>query len=770
MADKRPVVPIPGNAFSENAYRDSLKVTAAAQDGAKFIADDVKDNTTKPLPEAPQIRTLDRDSSGDSIAEEKKPADMNLPKGTSDKVEMPPPKRAVIQVATPLTQGFVSQIKNAFGGKNRAATDPIPRKNLDNPAPVPRTVSIDASSTGAISRDAQVSRDDKPSRKSRQSRKGKGRAQDVPQQVTSKKEPATETGIPPTTTGQVKEPALTTASTVEAHQPEISSLDEPGPSGTHPFSPNVFKGGEPAFFQGVPRPNVSFFAPDDSEQETERKKGSPPQQRHQAPDAIVLGQGSPTRSGTLARPGSIHIQPAPRVISMSGLVENVIPVGMPEISAGIYSPVGLPNFNNPFSYNGPQNLAHMVAQQEFDAARRNSHETNAGTIQIGYRVSEEGPSPGFVHPGFNNFCPPPPGREFKPPGWHEELMYKVTDIPHHLIRETTGLAREINAKHSIQMDYILRRTDAVERRLTDMVLELAQKIVPLHEGPENVVAAIMEVSQKVSRIEETQERQGNSIIELGQKVTTLIEELHRQLSRLINDVVQQATSLKEAQDIVSKSVGALSNKIETVEDSLERLTKSVNGLSLKMTAVEEGQERLPKTSDIRGQTNELRNAIVYQRANASTKMDAILSRLDTLNNRFDGFDQRLNTLARSHHSGLQLAENFYGAETGQVIPRGNAFALNAAAAAAGHNPILASIPDRVSGPSTALVADAPAFVPGTMPSGPYPHPGFYEWYQQASFPHQPQQQGQQTPRQNPNPTQHQTQRQSHHHHQRNQQS
>ncbi|KAI9782313.1 MAG: hypothetical protein M1816_001926 [Peltula sp. TS41687] len=45
--------------------------TAAAKDAAKSVADDVKGNTTKPLPEAPQIRTLDQDSSGSSVAEEK---------------------------------------------------------------------------------------------------------------------------------------------------------------------------------------------------------------------------------------------------------------------------------------------------------------------------------------------------------------------------------------------------------------------------------------------------------------------------------------------------------------------------------------------------------------------------------------------------------------------------------------------------------------------------------------------------------------------------
>lgn len=69
MTDKRPVIPLPGNAFSQQAYRDSLKAT---EEPGSPTGQDTSEK--KPLPEAPQVHTVDRDSSGSS-GSEKKPGD-----------------------------------------------------------------------------------------------------------------------------------------------------------------------------------------------------------------------------------------------------------------------------------------------------------------------------------------------------------------------------------------------------------------------------------------------------------------------------------------------------------------------------------------------------------------------------------------------------------------------------------------------------------------------------------------------------------------------
>lgn len=254
-------------------------------------------------------------------------------------------KRAVIQPATPLTQGYVSKIKNVLG-KTRAVTEPIARKPLNNSSSTPRNVSSDAGLTGGITGDVQVSQEDKSKAKGKN--KGKAKAQDVPQQVTSEEQSAPETVVPHATNAEAEEPPVApSSSTIASSQPESSSANHAA-SGSGSSSPSIFKGGEPALLQVASvHPRLSFFAPDDSEQEeSESKKSSltaeaSTQQRHQPPEAIVLGDGrmSPTRSGTFARLGNVNIQSAPRVASISGQVETVIPVSLPEASPSIYSPV-----------------------------------------------------------------------------------------------------------------------------------------------------------------------------------------------------------------------------------------------------------------------------------------------------------------------------------------------------------------------------------------------------------------------------------------------
>lgn len=433
----------------------------------------------------------------------------------------------------------------------------------------------------------------------------------------------------------------------------------------------------------------------------------------------------------------------------------------------------------------PRHSGQPIARPDLDNATRGSHDTNAGFIPIGYRASEEASTPRLDHVPFNNFVPPPPGHEYRPPGWHEEIMYKVTDIPYHLMREMEALSREINTKHNTVMDYILRKNDATERRLTEMILQLAQKIVPLHDGPERLVNSILELGQKTTALEEAQARLAKSVLEVGQKttaldesqerlaksmieagqkitalnegqehlaksilevsqkITALVDEGQDRLAKSILELGQKTSALEESQERIAKSISGLSQKTATLEEGQERLTKPISGLAQKVTAIEEAQERLAKANDIRAQTSEITNVITNHRANASAKTDAVLSRLDALNSRFDSFDTRMNTVMRNQFS-AQIPAEYYSADTGVAVPRGNAFAI-AAATAAGHDPNLVS-PEgrRVSGAGVVpVVTDAtyaagqqvqyPAFVPGMpVPYGPQTLPGFTQWYQHAS--------------------------------------
>lgn len=219
-------------------------------------------------------------------------------------------KRSAIQPAIPMMKGNGPKTKDVLG-KPRAVTEPITRKPLKGSTSLPQFA---GSAIGPTSGNAASTR-----LPGAEKGKGKGKeiVKDLPQEATGKKESAHDAAG--------GEPAVS-SSTTAPDKPDLSSLNQV-PSGSLAASPDIFKGGKPAILKNATYdPKISFFAPDDSEQEWEQKKGKKSaQQKHDPPEAIVLGDGrmSPARSGTFARLGNVNIQSAPRVASVSGQVENV---------------------------------------------------------------------------------------------------------------------------------------------------------------------------------------------------------------------------------------------------------------------------------------------------------------------------------------------------------------------------------------------------------------------------------------------------------------
>lgn len=229
----------------------------------------------------------------------------------------------------------------------------------------------------------------------------------------------------------------------------------------------------------------------------------------------------------------------------------------------------------------PRQSSHPDYRPDPETASRTSNGTNTGYITIGYRP-EENETPRFQHVPFNNSVPPPPGHEYRPPEWHEDIRYHVKEVHYLLMREFEALNRDIDHKHRAMSDWILRRNDVVVRNLTELILELAQKVAGLQDEiverlakPEDIETNTCACSTELTKAIRASTTELTKAIENNRpSANTTMDAILSRLDALNSRIENNRTSANTKMDAILSRLDALNSRYDSFDTRLNHITRA----------------------------------------------------------------------------------------------------------------------------------------------------------------------------------------------------